>query len=533
MPRKKKTPSTSSSRVPGDDRPEYVPGWHYDPDRPARVIRFLEGCVTMSTGRQWAGKPMRLMEWQKHDILEPFFGWVDDEGLRRYRRAAIYISKKNGKSSLMAGLVLYFLLADMEPGALVCGAAVDRLQAGLIYRAVASAVRSSRRLSEVLEVIDSRSTILHKGSGSRYMCLAADSYRSEGLDASAVIIDELHAHKKPDLVEALIYSGAARQQPAVIAISTAGSDRNGIGYQWYQDALMVEKDPAINPTFFGKVYEAAPDDDLAAESTWRKANPSLGSTIALKDFANDFKDAQTNARKMTAFMRYRLNIWVEGENSWFDADKVAACKLPPLAPLAGRPCWCGIDIASHLDITAAAFLFKDGEGGYEADMLFWVPQETIGERERVDGIPYSTWIRNGWLRTTQGARLDHRQVAADIIEYGQAHSLLGINCDPWHLEALATYLQDAGYAVSKIPQTTAQLNLPSKLLEGLIAEGKFRYTNPVLQWMLNNASVWSDATEAIKPDKKTSREKIDGVVACINGLALAHSAVDSWEVVTV
>ena len=535
MPSRKRTPSTSSSRVPGDDRPEYVKGYKFDQARADRVMKFLQSCVTMSIGRQWAGKPMVLMPWQKHEIIEPLYGWVsdDDAQLRRYRRAAIWIGKKNGKSSLMAGLVLYHLLADHEPGALVCGAAVDRLQAALIYRSVAAAVRSNRRLSQVLEVIDSRSTITHKASGSRYMCLAADAYRSEGLDASAVIIDELHAHKKPDLVEALLYSGAARQQPLVIAISTAGSDRNGIGYQWYKDSLLVDHNhsgnPAANPTFFGRVYEAKPDDDLSVESTWRKANPSLGTTISVKDFGDDHQDATTNPRKMTAFMRYRLNIWVEGENKWMDADKIEACMQEPPEPLEGRPCWVGVDIASHLDITAAAFIFKS-ESGYDAEMIFWVPEETVGERERIDGIPYSTWVRNGWVRTTKGARLDHQQVAADIIAHGEKYRIMNVLTDPWNAGPLGTLLQDAGYQVKELPQTTAQLNAPSKLLESLIVEGSFRFTNPVLQWMLNNACVYMDATGSIKPDKAKSREKIDGVAACINGLREASVAVDSWNI---
>lgn len=79
------------------DRPEAVAGFTFDPARAARVIDFIETFCVMSKGRQWAGKPMQLMEWQKEDILAPLFGWVDDKGHRRYRTAAIFTPKKQGK----------------------------------------------------------------------------------------------------------------------------------------------------------------------------------------------------------------------------------------------------------------------------------------------------------------------------------------------------------------------------------------------------------------------------------------------------
>ena len=507
------------------DRPEEVAGYTYDQRKADRVVNFLQRFVTMTSGRQWAGRPMELMDWQKKDVIEPLFGWVDAGGLRRYRRAAIYVPKKNGKSSLMAGLVLYFLLADGEPGACVYGAAVDRIQAGLIYRSVAASVRASPELSRVLEVIDSRSTIVHRASGSRYTCLAADSWRAEGIDASAVVIDELHAHRKPDLVEALIYAGAARSQPLVVAISTAGSDRNGIGYQWWQDAELVEKDPAANPTFYGKIYRADPDkDDLSDPKTWRKANPSLGVTISEADFAADWQDAQTNPRKRSTFDRYRLNIWREPDGRFFDPDAFAACQLPPPEPLAGRPVAVGVDLASNIDMTAVAFVAKSPDGSYDVDMRYFVPEETVADAERKSRIPYSTWIREGWVIPTPGARLDHERVAQEILRYGEHHKLLDVGVDPWQVGLLATLLERAGVTVKAIRQATASLNAPMKLMEGLVAERKLRYTSPVLLYNANNLCVYQDPTGLVKPDKAKSREKIDGCVALVNALAVAMTA---------
>lgn len=519
-------------------RPEYVPGYTFEQERADRVVKFVQQFVTMTSGRKFAGKPMQLMPWQIHDIIEPLYGWVDDAGLRRYRRAAIFVSKKNGKSSLMAALVLYHLLADGEPGAAVYGAAVDRIQAGLIYRAVAASVRANPELTRALEVIDSRSTIVHRPTASRYTCLAADSWRAEGIDASAVVIDELHAHRKPDLVQALTYAGAARSQPLVVAISTAGESRNGIGYRWYEDARLVENSPEANPTFFGKIYEAKQDDarGYGDPTVWREANPSLGVTITEKDFAADHADALTAPTKMTAFLRYRLGIWAQSDSRWFHGDAWRNCGGGPAEPLAGRPCWVGVDLASNLDMTSAAFVFRESDGGYSVEWKYWVPSETVADRVR-EGIPYDAWIREGWVTVTDGHRLDHEAVARDIIAYGETHEIRAVGVDPWQAGALETLLQREGIEVRSVAQRTAYLNAPCKLLEALVVEGRLRHGgNPVAAWNANNVCVYTDPTGMIKPDKAKSGEKIDGIAALVNGLALASTdegestSVDDWKI---
>lgn len=504
-------------------RPEYVPGYTFEQERADRVVKFVQQFVTMTSGRKFAGKPMKLMPWQIHDIIEPLYGWVDDAGLRRYRRAAIFVSKKNGKSSLMAALVLYHLLADGEPGAAVYGAAVDRIQAGLIYRSVAASVRANPELSRALEVIDSRSTIVHRPTASRYTCLAADSWRAEGIDASAVVVDELHAHRKPDLVEALTYAGAARSQPLVVAISTAGESRNGIGYRWYEDARLVHTTPEANPTFFGKIYEAKVDDPrgYGDQAVWREANPSLGVTISEKDFAADYADSLTAGTKTTSFLRYRLGIWAQADSRWFHGDAFGLCRKEPPEPLEGRPCVVGVDLASNLDMTAAAFLFKAPDGSYDVEMRYWVPEETVAERERKDRVPYTTWIREGWLTVTEGSRLDHQAVARDILAYGRDHQIVRVGADPWQVGLLASLLQQEGLDVKGVAQNTKTLNAGSKHLEGLVAEGRFRFVSPILAWNANNVSCYTDTTGMIKPDKQKSTEKIDGIAALVNAFAMA------------
>lgn len=536
MPTKKSTRSTSSSgparsltkSVKATKRPEAVPGYAYDQARADRVIKFIETLCVMSKG-EWAGKPMKLLDWQKRDIIEPLFGWVDDQGRRRYRTAAIYTPKKQGKSTMLSALALYFLLGDQEPGAEVISAASDRAQAGIIAREAASMVRASPWLSRVLEVIDSRNTIIHKASNSRYTVISADSFRAEGLNASAVLLDETHSQRDSKLYDALRYAGAARRSPIVISISTAGYDRRPTALWWqlWQYAEKVMASPAHDPSFFGRIYAADPDPaKWFDEDQWFKANPSLGITVSLDSFRADAVQAQKNPSALNQWARYRINVPTETDKRWFLPEVWAACGAE-LEQLDARPCFAGLDLASNRDITAAVFLYKSPDGSYDIDPMFWVPEDAVAEREAKDRIPYTQWIREGFVRTTPGARLDHDTVAAQIVAYAKTHNVRKIGADPWNLGNIASKLQSEGLEVVGIGQNTGSLSAPSKLLESLLYEKRLRHGgNPVLTWMAGNVALYTDSNGNIKPDKARSTEKIDGIVALIMGLALASTTDD-------
>ena len=156
--------------------------------------------------------------------------------------------------------------------------------------------------------------------------------------------------------------------------------------------------------------------------------------------------------------------------------------------------------------------------------MYFVPRDTVPDRVRKDRIPYDEWIRDGWVTVTDGGRLDHEAVGRAIVEYGERHEIREVGCDPWQAGPLETLLQREGIKVRDIPQRTSYLNAPCKLLEALIVEKRLRHGgNPVAQWNANNVAVYQDATGMIKPDKSKSTEKIDGIAALVNALALAST----------
>jgi len=504
-------------------------------ERPAKFIETLCRHPDESGG---SAQRIKLVDWQREKVIHPLFGWRHPDGRLRYRRAGIFVPKKNRKSSLMSQLAQY-LVTSHFPLADVFLAANDRLQARTMFRMVKQSVEASPQLSKILEVVDSRSVIRNREQGNEIRCLSSDAWRNEGLNGS-VIMDELHSFKTPDLVSALMYATRGTTNGIVISISTAGDSRNGIGYQWWKDCELVQNDPAANPTFYGLIYAADPEeDDFSDPAVWRKANPSLGVAFPEDEFAADYQDAITDPRKFSRWLRYSLNVWQEADNRWFHGENFAECRLAPPEPLEGRPCAVGIDLASNLDMTAAAFVFKAADGSYDVEMKYWVPEQTTAEREKRDRIPYSTWIREGWVIPTEGARLDHEHLARDVLAFGEDHRILAVGIDPWQAGLVATLLEREGLAVKGISQKTGTLNAPCRLLESLVAEKKIRYRSPVLSWNANNVCLYEDATGLVKPDKSKSAEKIDGIAALVNALAIAMTddeemaqpAADEWRIV--
>jgi phage terminase large subunit-like protein len=527
--RKPRSSPSSPSAADPKKRPEYVPGYQWDAAAAEAPVEFIQTLCRHPDERGGDPKRIDLIEWQKEQVLRPLFGWRRADGRLRFRRAGIFVPKKNRKSSLMSQLAQYMATCH-APAQDVFLAANDRLQARTMYRMVRQSVEASPTLSRLLEVIDSRSIIRNRETGKEIRCLSSDSWRNEGLNGS-VILDEIHSFRSPDLVDALIYATRGTANGLVISISTAGSDRNGIGWRWWQDCELVINDPKANPTFYGLIYAAKDEDDYSSPEVWRKANPSMGIAFPEDEFAADYQDATTDPRKMSKFLRYSLNVWQAADARWFHGDDWAKCNAGPLAPLAGRPCWVGVDLASNLDMTAAAFVFKESDGSYSVEWRYWVPRETVADRVR-EGIPYDAWIRDGWVTVTDGHRLDHESVARDIVAYGETHEIKAVGCDPWQAGALETLLQREGITTRDIPQRTSYLNAPCKLLEALVVEGRLRHgANPVATWNANNVCVYTDPTGMVKPDKAKSNEKIDGIAALVNALALASTDEDTGEAV--
>lgn len=483
----------------------------------------------------FAGQPFQLREWQA-DIVRRIFE-TGSNGLRRYRLALLMLPRKNGKTELCAAIAIYCLLFDSPQGEIYLAAA-DREQASKVYQAMVLMIRSDPELDAMLEIVESRKRIIYRKRGSFCQAISAEAYSKHGFNASVVIYDELHCAPNRDLWDVLATSQGGRMQPLMIAISTAGFDRHSILWELYDHGKKVVENPTLDPTFLPIFYEAPIEADWTDERVWQMANPALGDFRSLEEMRVLAQRAKAIPSQQNTFRRLYLNQWTEQDERWIDMATWDACAgAIDLDELHGRPCFAGLDLASTRDVTALVLVFPDDDGGYDVVPYFWVPAGTMPDRVKRDRVPYDQWARDGFMRVTgetadgKRAVADYDHIREDIRALAEQFDIQEIAYDRWGATQLVTQLQSDGATLSPLGQGFASMSAPTKELDKLIAAGAIRHGgHPVLRWMAGNVAVEQDAAGNLKPSKKKSTEKIDGIVALVMAIDRASRVADTGSV---
>lgn len=501
----------------GSDAPT---GCWYDEAAAERAVGFFRDCLTHTKG-EWAGQPLELSDWQADEIIRPLFGWKRDDGTRRYRTAFIMIPRKAGKSTLAAGIGLYLLFADGEPGAEIYSAAADREQAGIVFEMARGMVSVSPMLDKRAESF--KRSIVVPSTASSYKVLSSDAYTKHGLSAHGIIIDEVHAQPNRELWDVLTTSVGARRQPLTVAITTAGYDRHSLCYELYDYAVKVRDGVIEDSGFLPVIYEAGADDDWKNPATWRKAHPGIGVSVKEEFFAEECAKAQHLPAYENTFRRLYLNQWTEQDARWVSLDTWDAC-ADPLPDLEGRECFAGLDLASTTDIASLSLVFPI-DGRLCVLPFFWVPREGMKRRVERDRVPYDVWVREGLIEATDGDVIDYDVIRRKINVLSERYRIREIAVDRWNATQISTQLTSDGFEMVGFGQGMASMSGPMKELERrLIARELAHGGNKVLRWMASNVSAKQDEAGNIKPDKSKSTGRIDGVVATIMALGRYQAA---------
>ena len=525
-PRQRRSVSRSKR---SDDLWRSIPG--YDPftsagtctfDRVAaeRAIDFFAECLTFTAG-QWRGRPFQLEPWQQA-LVGNLFGWKRRDGLRRYREAFLFVPRKCGKSELAGGLGCLLTFADREPGAQVYCAAADREQARLVFNAAKTMILAEPELSSRARIYTNAITV--PATGNVLKVVSAEAYTKHGVNAHGVIIDELHAQPDRELVDALTTSTGARRQPLIIYITTADFDRPSICNEKYEYACKVRDGLIDDPAFLPVIYEAQPDEDWTDPDVWAKANPNLNVSVSLEYLRRECQRAEETPTYENTFKRLHLNMRTQQDVRWLSLATWDACGQTPVeeASLAGRDCYGGLDLSTTTDVSALVLLFPEVGGAMTVVPRFWIPADNALQRERRDRVPYQTWARQGLIEMTPGNVIDYDIIRRRINELSNRFRIREIAIDRWNSTQLAQQLQGDGFEVVTFGQGFRDMTAPTKEWEKLTMSGKLRHGNhAVLRWMASNVAVETDAAGNLKPSKKKSTERIDGIVAGIMALGRA------------
>lgn len=500
--------------------------FYFDEAAAGRAVDFFDHFLVHCKG-ELAGKPLTLETWQR-EIVQNLFGWKRTvDGTRRYKRAYIFIPRKNGKSTLASGIGLYLLYADKEPGAEVYSAAADRDQASIVFDVAKQMVLASPDLAERSEVL--KRVIFIRETHSVYRVLSADAPTKHGLNPHGIIFDELHAQRDRELWDVLTTGTGARRQSLTVALTTAGFDRQSICYELHQYAEKVRDGVIVDDSFLPVIYGAGAEDDWKLPDTWAKANPNLGVSVKLDYLAEEAARAAASPAYENTFKRLHLNIWTEQEDRYIPIDAWDGCgkAMDIAAAMRGRDCIAGIDLSTTTDLSAVVLLFPV-DGSFYVLPFFFMPKENMPRREKQDRVPFSTWVRGGYVTATEGNVVDYDFIRAKINELGKVYNIREIAIDRWNATQLSTQLMGDGFEVTLFGQGFASLSAPTKHLLGLILSGKLVHdNNPVLRWQAANVAAEQDAAGNVKPSKKKSTERIDGIAALLNALGRAMVATES------
>jgi phage terminase large subunit-like protein len=480
-------------------------------------VKFFEKFFTHAKGEK-GGQPFLLEPWQR-DYVRALF--AERDGRRQVRTSLLAVPRKNGKSTLCAGLALK-LLMEPEPGGEVYSCAASRDQARLVFDTARIAVEQSPVLSKHLKVY--RSAIVCEKTHATYKALSAEAGIQHGLNPHGVIFDELHAQPNRELVDVMATSMGARSQPLMIYITTAGYDRKSICWEIWRYAEAVASGGIADDRFLPAIFCAAPEADWKDEKTWAAANPNLGVSVNSEFLRSECSRAVEMPAYENTFRQLYLNQWTEQDIRWLRMDHWAQGNAPCPVSLDKRECWAGLDLATTFDTTAFVLLFPLDEGRYWVEPHFWIPEENMRERVRRDRVSYDVWGRQGHLHLTPGNVTDFDQVRADINQLAKKYNIRQIGIDRWNATQLANQLQGDGISVVGYGQGYSSMSGPAKVLESLTVSGKLLHGgHPVLAWQAGNVAIQHDHNGNIKPSKAKSNERIDGIVALVMALGI-HSS---------
>lgn len=500
--------------------------YYYDQTAGDYATNFFPSVLTHVKG-QWAGKPLILESWQTK-FISSLFGCkrtLDDgiqrieTDLRQYRMAYLEIARKNSKSTMVAGLGLFMLICDNEPGCEIYSAAADREQARIVFSIAKGMIENDPDLSRICRCY--KNLIEVPNTGAIYRVLSSDASTKHGFNAHGVLFDELHTQPNAELWEVLTTSQGARTQPLVIAMTTAGSSRHSLCWQIHEQALRVLQHKSDTRTFLPVVYAADEKDDWRDEKTWEKANPNIDVSVSREFLREECQQAQEMPSRENAFRRLYLNQWTSQETRWIPMNAWDECDGNVDAEsLKGQECYAGVDLSTTTDLTAVALCFPTEDEGVKVLPFYWMPENNIADRARRDKVPYDEWAKSGKIYATPGNVVDYVAIRMKLNELRKVYNIRQVAIDRWNASMLVTWLEDDNFEVIMMGQGFASLNAPSKALEGLILSRKLEHGgDEPLRWMANNVAIEIDAAGNIKPSKKASTERIDGIVALINGLS--------------
>ena len=469
-------------------------------------------------------------------ILASIFGWVDDEGIRKYREAFVLVPRGNGKSPLAAIVALWMGFFDGEPGAEVyCGANTEN-QAWEVFRPAKAMVEQEPKLRERFGLQIAAKSIYRTSDRSRLKPVIGKP--GDGASVYCAILDELHEAQSPEQYDTFKTGANKRRNSLMLTISTAGVTTQGPCHLLQETVEKVLDGVIENERLFGIIYTIDQDTDWTSPEALEMANPNLGISIDREALEADQAEAVRNPAKQNIFRCKHLNQWMTSTTAWMNMQAWAACNDPKLKhdTVKDMPCWSGSDLASKIDLSSTVLLFRedrDERPHYFCLTRTYLPEERVNAPENQH---YQKWSKQNFLTSTPGNSIDYATIEADTLSDCKTFQVREICYDPRYADQWAQRVSElSGIPRMECPPSPAVLSPAMKELEAAVYDGRFHHDgHPVLTWCMSNVLTRETAAgNYTMPDKERPENKIDAAVALFIAMTRAMTAVTTVDVIEV
>lgn len=501
------------------ETPEPSSPYYFDEATGERPIEFIEHFCKQSQGT--LGAPLRLELFQKA-FIQLLFGWLEKEtGYRRFRETLFLVGRKNGKSTLLAALALYMLVADYEGAAEIYSVATKKDQAKKTLTEAVNMIKQSPELRAVIK--KRRNDVYFPMTASIFEALASDSNTLDGLNSHAVIIDELHAIRDRNLYEVMKQSTSSRRQPLVIMITTSGTVRESVFDNLYGYACEIADGKQSDDRFLPVLYELDSRAEWTEPQAWIKANPGLGTIKQYKTLADFVERAKKNPEDLPGVLCKDFNVPEVSAVAWLSFEEIKSDAVFEIADVFNTYAIGGCDLSATTDLTAATLLIRRSADDPIIYVLqhYFLPQKKLDQLDEHNSneAPYKIWRDRGLLTVCEGARVDYSDVTAWFCQMRDEHKIDAFKIG--YDRALAGYWVDEmkanGFDMQAVAQGAFTWSQPMREMGAAFADKKVNYNkNPVLVWCLSNTAVKKSGVNNIQPVKISDRRRIDGAVSLLN-----------------
>lgn len=494
-------------------------------------IDFIENCVKL-TKSPFYGKPMILLLWEKA-LIEVAYSfkmqsfdtgkWVD-----RFQEILLLITRKCGKTELIAALMLCELIFGEAGSDIVCSGTNDGT-ADLCYVAI-----DTMRL-----LIDPKSVDTWRNQkgikcfiNNNHIYKLSDSTRQkEGRNIDFAGLDEVWSLVDGGIYKPIQQSTSTKEKFKIFMFGSEGFVDDGFLDATRKDYTKIiygedtsEASKRKLPWIYSQdnEHEVWDTNEDGINPLWEKSNPSIGAVKKWSYLRDRVEESRTSKTNRMYVLAKDFNFKVSDSAVWLDGENLAYHRVYDLEDFRGSICLGGVDLAETTDMCSAkVLLMKPNDKTKYIYSMYWIPSSKLENSDDIDaGAKYVEWARNGLLRIHDGNEVDVSKVADWFAELHKEYGLRMFMCgyDQRFSKEFLKRMDQYGFDCEMILQNRYVMSSPMKLLEADITAELVNYNNnPIDKWCLLNTSVQMWDNGLIMPIKVKGQRarRIDGAVSMI------------------